>query len=143
MAKTTGKGAAKTASKKTTSKQQDADARAKEALKAAAAEKVEAARAKFSEVSAGVERKVEEIRAGAGRAGQQIKEKAGQASEVARERYDSARESVVQGYDKMTTDLDQLGKDINEYVRHNPGKSVAMAAGIGFVLGLLVRGRRD
>ena len=47
------------------------------------------------------------------------------------------------GYDKVTKDMDQLGQDVNEYVRHNPGKSVAIALGAGFVLGILLRPRRD
>jgi ElaB/YqjD/DUF883 family membrane-anchored ribosome-binding protein len=32
---------------------------------------------------------------------------------------------------------------VSTYVRANPGKSVLLAAGVGFVLGLLFRGRND
>ncbi len=78
---------------------------------------------------------------GAGRASEQVKEKAGQVSAAARERYGAAAERARQGYDKARKDLDHLTQDVNEYVRDNPGKAVLIAAGIGFVIGLLFRGR--
>ena len=71
------------------------------------------------------------------------KEKYDVAKEAAKEKYDVAKDKVRYGYDKAKKDLDHLTEDVNEYVRDNPGKSVLMAAGIGFVLGLLLRGRRD
>ena len=42
----------------------------------------------------------------------------------------------------MRKDAGDLAADVNAYVRENPGKSVLIAAGAGFVLGLLLRGRR-
>jgi ElaB/YqjD/DUF883 family membrane-anchored ribosome-binding protein len=97
----------------------------------AAKERLEQAREKFSEVAAA-----------ARRGGAQVKEKAGRAGEVAKEKYGVAKESIKQGYDRVSNDLDKLTEDVNEYVRHNPGRSVLMAAGLGFVIGILVRGRR-
>jgi len=32
---------------------------------------------------------------------------------------------------------------VSTYVRENPGKSVLIAAGVGFLIGLLFRGRSD
>ena len=126
---------------------------------AAAAEKsanesLDKARQKFSEVASEVEKKVKDIGGGASKATQQVKEtaekasaaakeSAERASAVAKEKYDVAREKVRYGYDKARKDIDHLTEDVNEYVRDNPGKAVLMAAGIGFVLGLLMRGRRD
>ena len=107
---------------------------------AGAAERLEAAREKFSEV---VETKIRGIKDGAGKAKKSVKESADRVSAGARETYDGARETTKQGYDKVTKDLEHLGEDVNEYVRHNPGKAIAMAIGAGFVLGLLLRGRRD
>jgi len=123
---------------------QETAAEAAQAAKEAAAEKLSAAREKFSEVASGVEDKVKQIREGAGKASERIREGAERAQGVAREKYTVARDNVRQGYDRVTKDLSQLSDDVTEYVRHNPGKSVAIAAGIGFVIGLLMRGgRRD
>lgn len=79
----------------------------------------------------------------ASRASEVAKEKAGRAGEVAKEKYGVAVDSMKQGYDKVHKDLGKLTDDVNEYVRHNPGRSVLMAAGLGFVIGLLARGRRS
>jgi len=100
-----------------------------------AAEKLEAARQKVVQVASG-------MRDGAGRAGAQIKEGAGKASQAAREKYVVAKEKVGQGYDKVSKDMDQLSQDVNEYVRANPGKSVLIAAAVGFFLGAIMRGGR-
>ena len=93
-----------------------------EAKKTRAGEKVRVAREKFTEAFDGATRKA---KAGAGKA-----------SEVARER-------MGKGYEKVSSDLDQLGQDVNKYVRGNPGKAIAIAAGVGFLVGILLRGRRD
>jgi len=71
------------------------------------------------------------------------KEKYDVAKDATKEKYDVAKDKVRYGYDKARKDMDHLTEDVNEYVRDNPGKAVLMAAGIGFVLGLLLRGRRD
>jgi len=39
-------------------------------------------------------------------------------------------------------DAADLTDDVNSYVRENPGKSILIAAGAGFLLGMLLRGRR-
>ncbi len=101
-----------------------------------ASERLAAARQKFSDAVDGVSRRAKD-------AGERVREGAGRAREAAREGYGTAREGVRQGYDRVTKDLDQLGQDVGEYVRHNPGKSIAIAAGVGFLIGLLLRGRRD
>ncbi|MFQ5527980.1 MAG: YqjD family protein [Thermoanaerobaculia bacterium] len=107
---------------------------------AEAAERLEAAREKFSEV---VDSKIRGIKNGASKATQTVKEQAGRVSAGAREKYEGARETTRQGYDRVTKDLQHLGEDVNEYVRQNPGKAIAIAIGAGFVLGILLRGRRD
>ena len=45
----------------------------------------------------------------------------------------------------MRHDAAQVTDNVNEYVRENPGKSILIAAGVGFLIGMLVRGgrRRD
>jgi ElaB/YqjD/DUF883 family membrane-anchored ribosome-binding protein len=71
-----------------------------------------------------------------------VRRGAERASAVAKERYEETSETLKKGYTKVRKDLDGLMKDVNAYVRDNPGKSVLMAAGAGFLLGLLFRGRR-
>ena len=92
---------------------------------------LEQAREKFSEVA---ER--------ARRGGVQVRETAGRAGEAAKEKAGVAVDNLKQGYDKVHKDMDKLTEDVNEYVRDNPGRSVLIAAGIGFVVGALLRGRR-
>ena len=94
--------------------------------------RVEQAREKFSQVA-------DQARRG----GSQVKEKAGLAGEAAKEKYGVAVDNLKQGYDTVHKDLDKLTEDVNEYVRGNPGRSVLIAAGIGFFVGLLLRGRRS
>ena len=65
------------------------------------------------------------------------------ASQVAREKYRVAAEGVREGYGKVKTDIKRVSGDVNDYVRENPGKSLLMAAGAGFLIGLLVRRGRD
>ena len=49
----------------------------------------------------------------------------------------------MHGYDRVRKDVGELSTDVNEYVRDNPGKSILIAAAAGFLLGLLLRPRRD
>ena len=105
-------------------------------------EQLDRAREKFTEVAGEVEKKAKAIGGSAGKATQQVKETAEKASTVAKEKYGVAREKVVVGYDKARKDMDTLVEDVNEYTRDNPGKAVLIAAGVGFVLGMLIRPRR-
>ena len=83
-----------------------------------------------------------QVKASASRAGELAKEKASRAGEVAKEKYGVAVDNLKQGYDKVHKDMGKLTDDVNDYVRSNPGRSILMAAGLGFVIGLLMRGRR-
>ena len=94
-------------------------------------EKIDTAREKITEVAGTVERGF-----------QKAKEDAGKASQVAREKYDETKVQLRTGYDKVRKDMDGLGEDVNQYVRDNPGRSVLIAAGIGFVIGIVARGGR-
>jgi ElaB/YqjD/DUF883 family membrane-anchored ribosome-binding protein len=91
---------------------------------------------KFQDVS-------KDVRRGAERASDEIKKGYERASQTARDGYDEASRNLRKGYKKVRKDFDGLTKDVNEYVRDNPGKSVLIAAGVGFVIGLLFRGGRD
>ena len=115
----------------------EAKEKAKQAAEAtgkAVQERLQTARDKFSEVT-------DNIGKGAGKASKQVKQQADRVGSAARERYGVAAEKARQGYDKARKDLDHLTQDVNEYVRDNPGKAVLIAAGVGFLIGLIFRGR--
>jgi len=98
----------------------------------AGTDRLERAREKFSEVA-------QRARQG----GEQVRDTARKGGEVAKEKYGVAVDGLKQGYDRVHKDMDKLTDDVNEYVRDNPGRSVLMAAGLGFVVGMLLRGRRS
>lgn len=77
-----------------------------------------------------------------GAAREAAKEKIQGITEGAKERYQQMSETVRHGYQKARKDVDDLAENVNEYVRDNPGKSVLLAAGVGFLVGILIRGRR-
>ncbi len=70
---------------------------------------------------------------------ERVKKASGRAGEAAREGYGVAKEKLGHGYERAQKDLDQLVGDVNVYVRDNPGRAVLIAAGVGFVLGFLLR----
>jgi ElaB/YqjD/DUF883 family membrane-anchored ribosome-binding protein len=100
---------------------------------------VEQAKAAVSEKLGVAKEKLGEVSAAAGKRFQEVKGQAGEMSQVAREK---AAEGLKQGYERVRKDFDDLSADVNAYVRDNPGRSVLIAAGVGFVLGMLLR-RRD
>ena len=148
----------------------EAKEKAKEAAEATGRvvqERLQTARDKFAEVADNLGKgaetatsKVKEkageatskVKEKAGEASSKVKEKAGQVTTVAREKYsvaaerarhgyDVASERAREGYQKARKDLDDLTTNVNEYVRDNPGKAVLIAAGVGFLIGLVFRGR--
>lgn len=81
----------------------------------------------------------EEVRRGAERASAEIRRGYERASHAAREGYDDAARNLRTGYTRVRKDFQGLSRDVNDYVRDNPGKSVLLAAGAGFLIGLLFR----
>lgn len=97
---------------------------------------LDAARERFDDVADDLGKKYQ-------RAAKEVRRTAGRASSAAREKYDAAAEVVRDGYARASKDFERLSKDVSEYVRDNPGKALLMAAGVGFVVGLLFRRDRD
>jgi ElaB/YqjD/DUF883 family membrane-anchored ribosome-binding protein len=60
-------------------------------------------------------------------------------AENAREQLDDARDSARKGYRHARKTLSRLSGDARDYVSDNPGQSLLIAAGIGFLAGLAVR----
>ena len=94
------------------------------------------ARERFEELADEVGDKVQGV-------SQTVKRRAEAARTYSKERVDQAKESLRHGYERVRKDVGELSTDVNEYVRDNPGKSVLIAAAAGFLLGLLLRPRRD
>jgi ElaB/YqjD/DUF883 family membrane-anchored ribosome-binding protein len=67
--------------------------------------------------------------------------------------YETAKSRVVEGYEKVAgqahemwdkaadTSIHDAEASVVRYVRHNPGKSLLVAAGTGLLIGILLRGR--
>jgi ElaB/YqjD/DUF883 family membrane-anchored ribosome-binding protein len=101
--------------------------------------RVEQARAVVNEKIGAAKQKLGEVSHVAGQKLQEVTAQASEKTAVVREK---AAESLRHGYDRVRKDFDDLNSDVNAYVKDNPGRSVLIAAGIGFVLGLLIRRRR-
>lgn len=84
----------------------------------------------------------EEFERSARRTRREIRRHATRLGDAARDKYDAAVDGVQRGYKKVRKSAEDLTDDVNVYVRENPGKSILIAAGVGFALGLLLRSRR-
>ena len=81
----------------------------------------------------------DDVRRGAERASDEIR----RGTQKAREGYREAAETARETFDKVRGDAGNLTREVGFYVRDNPGKALLIAAGVGFLLGLLTRGRSD
>ena len=95
---------------------------------------IEGARERLHEVADDARQRLRHAREG-------VRKGAAHAREVAREKYEVASDHLREGYSRVQKNVDHLVDDVGEYVRDNPGKSILMAAGAGFLLGLLLRRR--
>ncbi|MBK8597047.1 MAG: DUF883 family protein [Holophagales bacterium] len=69
--------------------------------------------------------------------GGRVKEKMGEVAEGVKNRAGALRDKI------RDTDWDEVTDKATDYVRQNPGKSLAIALGVGFALGFLLRRRSD
>jgi ElaB/YqjD/DUF883 family membrane-anchored ribosome-binding protein len=108
-----------------------------------AAEGVAAARERFQKMGDDVQgryRQVsDDVRRGAERASAEIR----RGAERARESYSDVADNARRGYDKVRSDAGDLTREVGFFVRDNPAKALLIAAGVGFLLGLVARGRGD
>ena len=81
-----------------------------------------------------VDEKIDAAREGFGG---RVKEKMGEVAEGVKARAGALRDKI------RDTDWDEVTDKATDYVRQNPGKSLAIALGVGFALGLLLRRRSD
>jgi ElaB/YqjD/DUF883 family membrane-anchored ribosome-binding protein len=69
--------------------------------------------------------------------GARVKERAGQVADTVKQQATNVREKIRQ------TNWDDVMNNVTGYVRDNPGKSIGIALGAGFALGVLLRRRGD
>jgi len=81
-----------------------------------------------------VDEKIDATREGFGG---RVKEKMGEVADGVKSRAGALRDKIRE------TDWDEVTEKATDYVRQNPGKSLAIALGVGFALGLLLRRRSD
>jgi ElaB/YqjD/DUF883 family membrane-anchored ribosome-binding protein len=63
-------------------------------------------------------------------------------AEIARERASVTGDNLRQGYHRAEERARVFSGDVDDFVQENPARAVLLAAGIGFLIGLLAR-RRD
>lgn len=69
--------------------------------------------------------------------GGRMKEKMGEVADGVKSRAGALRDKI------RDTDWDEVTDKATDYVKQNPGKSLAIALGVGFALGFLLRRRSD
>ena len=103
-----------------------------DATKERVGERVQEAKQRLRGVARDVEQKYQRV-------AEEMRKEAERASTAAREGYSVAAENVRTGYGRVEKDLTRLSEDVNDYVRDNPAKAVLIAAGVGFLLGLVFK----
>lgn len=81
-----------------------------------------------------VDEKIDAAREGFGG---RVRERMGEVAEGVKSRAGALRDKI------RDTDWDEVTEKATDYVRQNPGKSLAIALGVGFALGFLLRRRSD
>ena len=84
-----------------------------------------------------VDEKIDASREAAGDRMGRLKESVGSVADGVKARASALREKIRE------TDFDDVAENARGYVRDNPGKAIAIALGVGFVIGLLLRRRGD
>lgn len=102
---------------------QESDPMAKSDGSSQVHKRLQDARERLAAVGENVGKKLHEARAG-----------------VTGERYEHAVENLRGGYDRVRGDMGRVAHDVNDYVQIHPAKALLIAAGLGFVLGLVFRG---
>ena len=69
----------------------------------------------------------------------QVRDTSERIAENAREQLDGVKDSARKSYRHARKTLSRLSGDARDYVSDNPGLSLLIAAGIGFLAGLVVR----
>jgi ElaB/YqjD/DUF883 family membrane-anchored ribosome-binding protein len=99
--------------------------------------------ANLADVIADPKERLSEVARGAGERYQKVAEEmrreAERAAQAAREKVETAMGGLREGYASVQKNMTTWGEDLSDFVRDNPGRSLLIAAGVGFVVGLLFR----
>ena len=76
-------------------------------------------------------------------ASEDVRQGAERASDEIRRGYERASQAAREGYSRVEKDIQGMTRDLSAYIRENPGKSVMLAAGAGFLLGLLMSSEEE
>ncbi len=109
--------------------------RAKQKVAAAVGE----AREKFQHAAADAGDRFQQVSA---TAKEEFRDRSQHVREQARERYHATSERMQGVYERGRKEAEYRLDDVNDFVRHKPGTAILIAAGAGFLLGLLFRPRR-
>jgi ElaB/YqjD/DUF883 family membrane-anchored ribosome-binding protein len=99
-------------------------------------EAAQAGRERLNEVARGVEQRYQKV-------AEEMRREAERASAAARAKVENAMGQLREGYGKVSKNVGSASEDVADFVRDNPGKSLAIAAVVGFLLGLLFRRASD
>jgi len=103
---------------------------------ASASEAVGEARERLSEVARGAGERYQKV-------AEEMRREAERAAQTAREKVEGAMSGLRQGYSTVQKNMGTWGEDLSDFVRDNPGRSLLIAAGVGFLVGLLFRRGED
>jgi ElaB/YqjD/DUF883 family membrane-anchored ribosome-binding protein len=84
-----------------------------------------------------VEQKIDATREAMGDKAGRLRERVGEVADNVKARAGALRDRIAE------TEWKDVQSGVKNYVRDNPGKSVAIALGVGFALGLLLHRRDD
>jgi ElaB/YqjD/DUF883 family membrane-anchored ribosome-binding protein len=107
-------------------------AKAADGVQEKVAEATQAGRERLNEVARGVEQRYQRV-------AEEMRREAEKASQAAKQKVENAMGQLRQGYGKVSKNVGNVSEDVADFVRDNPGKSLAIAAVVGFLLGLLFR----
>jgi len=99
-------------------------------------DKVGEARERLSDAARGAGERYQKV-------AEEMRREAERATQAAREKVDGAVKGIRQGYTKVSKNVGSVTEDVADYVRDNPGRSLLIAAGVGFLIGLLFRRSND
>ena len=106
------------------------------------AAKVDDAREKFQQVRATAGERFQQASATAQERTQEARQRARERFEATSAQMQDGYARAQDGYARVRKDVDYMVDDVNDFVRHKPGTAILIAAGAGFLLGLLFRPRR-
>ena len=109
----------------------------------AASDLREAAGEKARTIAQSAEERAQLLKESAAQKAQQFREYAGekatQVKEVAGEKAQQFKDVAGEQWEETRVKAREVHADFEEYIRQHPTKSVLIAAGVGFLLGLIVR----